>query len=754
MTEGDVTTCDPYPAEGPDRCPAGQAHFPGEPGCTWLGRPCGEGRFADASDLGETPLVFVDAAVTAEGDGSAEAPFTTLAEGLGAASSGTTVMLASGDYEVDRPWPSGVSVRGRCARDTRLTTTTQPAIVSATNLVARVTLEDLTLGPADVPALVVRGEATMVSIHALRLTGTRAHDDAGGALTVQDNGTVSGEALVVRDTRARPSDGRFGVGLRVHRGGRLTLARTLVEANCTAGVVVGRSLAESPEAPGTPAGEVALSDAVVRDTRAVERDGSSGLGITVQFGARLRLERALLEGNRTLGILVRDAGSRATLTDVVVRDTRPQESDGSFGRALDVETGARLELTRGLVERNHDVGIFAFGAETNVELVDVVVRDTLPRQNDGTGGGGVGVQAGASLGITRGLVQSNREVGLLVAGAGTRVRLTDIVVRDTLAQSSDEASGLGLDVFDGAHLHLERALVQRNRSVGVSASGAETELDLVDVVVRDTLAQMGDGTLGRGLSAQSGAQLRLLRARVESNREVGLFAGAGTHVELADLVVRDTQARERDGVGGWGLSVELGARLRLERALLQGNREVSVFAGGSGTQVELADLVVRGTRARERDGVLGRGIVAQSGARLTLVRGDVNESVEAGIFASGAAELDLTDVRVTETRAPRCGSDCPVSVAPGTGVTVFAATAVFDRIAFQGSAACGVQIFGDSDLRLRNGLVEGHPIAVCLETSGYPLQRLTENVLYRDNDTRVEATRFEEPDVPTALALP
>ncbi|MEM1415008.1 MAG: hypothetical protein AAGH15_08920 [Myxococcota bacterium] len=910
-SEDDLTTCEPYPEDGPEACPPGQAHFPGEPGCTWVGRACADGRFADARDLGAAPLVHVDAAATAPGDGSADAPFTTLVDAFDAAVRGTTLLLAAGDYTVDRPWPSGVSVRGRCARDTRLMTTTEAAIVSAVDLAAPVTLEDLTLGPADVPALVARGSETAVSVRGLLLPGTRATDAAGGALTVQDEATVTGEAVVVRDTRARPSDGSFGVGLRVHRGGRLTLDRVLVTANRNLGVFVGRSGTEPPEEPGTPAAEVVLRDVAVRDTLARESDGAGGRGVSVQLGARLTLARGfvegnrsvgvfaggaraevqlndvvvrdtkaqesdgaggwglgvvagarlalargLLEGNRDVGVFALDATTEVQLDDVVVRNTLPQESDGAGGRGLNVQTGARLTLVRGLVVGNQEVGVSAGGAEAEVRLEDVVVRDTLPRESDGTLGRGLNVEFGASLTfarglvvgnrelgvsalgagtevqlddvavrdtrpresdgtlgrglnvefgvsltLARGLVEGNREFGVFAAGAETDVQLDDVVVRDTQAQESDGARGLGLTAVAGARLTLARGLVTGNREAGVFATGAETEVQLDDVVVRNTLPVESDGTDGRGLHVQLGASLKLVRGIVEGNRSGGVLAGgagaeaqlddvvvrdtlpresdgtdghgltavagarltlerglvegsreygvfaldATTEVQLDDVVVRDTRARESDGTGGRGLSVQTGARLTLARGFVEGNRELGVFAASAETEVQLVDVVVRDTLPRESDGARGRGLNVQTGARLSLLRGVVAESHEAGIFAMGAAELVLADVRVTDSRSPSCEPDCPEGVLPGTSLMVSAASATLDRFALERSDVCGVQLIGDSDLTLRNGLVEDHPIAVCLQSPGYPLQRLTENVVYRDNDTRVEATTFEEP---------
>ncbi|MGF1465879.1 MAG: hypothetical protein ACFCGT_07070 [Sandaracinaceae bacterium] len=89
VTEGGVTTCDPYPEGGALECPVGEAHFPGEAGCAPIGRACGDGPFPGVEDLDAATLLYVRADAEPGGDGSEAAPFATLTDALKMRARGT-----------------------------------------------------------------------------------------------------------------------------------------------------------------------------------------------------------------------------------------------------------------------------------------------------------------------------------------------------------------------------------------------------------------------------------------------------------------------------------------------------------------------------------------------------------------------------------------------------------------------------------------------------------------------------------------
>ncbi|MEM1416498.1 MAG: hypothetical protein AAGH15_16425, partial [Myxococcota bacterium] len=150
--------------------------------------------------------------------------------------------------------------------------------------------------------------------------------------------------------------------------------RLLLEGNRTAGLAINGAGSNAD-----------LSGLVVRSTEGEEATGARGDGVVV-FRASARLERAIVTGNRSAGVVALD--SRLTMTDVAILETRAEDcepscDDDSTGvaslKALGPQTvvdavrfrlsgspetvcglqlflRAQVDFMTGLVER-HDLGV-------------------------------------------------------------------------------------------------------------------------------------------------------------------------------------------------------------------------------------------------------------------------------------------------------------------------------------------------------------------------------------------------------------
>jgi hypothetical protein len=236
-----------------------------------------------------------------------------------------------------------------------------------------------------------------------------------------------------------------------------------------------------------------------------------------------------MERNAGAALLADGTGSLLQVEDAVLRETA-RTIDGTGGHGLSVQNGGRVEALRVAVERNVEAGIVASGTGTTLVLLDAVVTDTLGRLEDGLFGHGLEVQTGATAEATRLVLEGNRDVGLLVSGAGSRAELAHLVVRDTAAQSADGAAGRGLVVQQGATAVVRRGLFERNREVDVLVSYPDTRLELEDVAVRDTLASdcgWPECPGGIGIGAYHGAYFTASRFVVEDGVLCGVQLAYG-----------------------------------------------------------------------------------------------------------------------------------------------------------------------------------------------------------------------------------
>lgn len=312
----------------------------------------------------------------------------------------------------------------------------------------------------------ITGGAHVVLTRAL-VAGNRAK-----GISVSDATSVlEGADVVVRATAAQALDGTLGRGLEVVNGARVTLARLLLEQNTEAGCV----------AQGSDT-SVELTDALIRDTAAQPADGRFGEGLDVSGGARAVFRRLVLERNRAFGAAVFEAGSTLELSDLVVRGTRSEPGSGQGGIGAAAQSGASLVVDRAVLDGNRTIGIGAEGAGTVATLRDVAVRDTASMESTGNLGRGVNVQLGAHATIERLEVVRARNVGLLVLDAASSVTASDLTIRDTLVAEcglipegqsgsciiggSNEGIGDGLGVVQGA-LSLTRFALGHEARVGM-----------------------------------------------------------------------------------------------------------------------------------------------------------------------------------------------------------------------------------------------------------------------------------------------
>lgn len=686
--DGDRPVCEPL-VDG--TCPV-----VGQAGCRPLGDACPAG---DWPDVPGDPVYALAGA--AGGDGSQAAPFGTISEAVAAAAPGDVVVIGAGTYLESVSITSDLTLWGKCAGEVvvqapgpysgagaievvggstvavhnlRITGEQNGLLVDAPDV--QVQLRGVWIHEATSRGVsVINGSATLSGV---LVTSTRMNPSGGGGVgvsawgeaarirvestTIENNpsaGIVAGSDapeigaaaveladVAVRETYGRPGDATWGMGCYVAAGARATGERILLDHNHLGGI--------SACDPGT---KIDLSDLVVQDTVPVAGDPVTGMGVEVMY-AQAILRRALIRGNHIAGVLFYREGALGDLEDLVVADSRGSPASGMFGRGLDVEIGARVTLRRGLLERNREEGVMVEGEGTRAELFDLVVQDTKSwERQPPILGRGLNVQAAASVRLERGRFERNRDLGIVAMQAGTVLDMTDVVVKDTRSQESDGLFGRGLYVKDGAQVSLLRGRFERNREAAVAMDGSGTTVHIEDLTVCDTQPQEATLALGRGMTVEVGAGLTLKRARLDSNREMGIMvASPETTADIEDLTVKNTQSQikdlnssERDLFFGRGMEVNSDARMTLRRGWFEKNREAGILIAGGGTCVEMQDVVVQETRSREADQGFGFALVVIASSWLKLDRARLEKNRAVAVSVTDASRLDLRDVVIRET---------------------------------------------------------------------------------------------------------
>jgi len=500
--------CDPWPETGRAVCPAGEAHFPGTPGCALVGPACPADGFP--ADLPACPALYVSEGATG-GTGSRDQPFGTVTEALTAAALGDVVAIGVGTYRERVSLPSGVKVIGACAAGV----TIRGADVGG----AAASLRHVTLGGGLGSGLLAGPDS------GISLDGVIVHEASYGGIIIR-GGSVTGHQVVVTDTMNVEVDD--GCGVAVRDGGSAEFDD----------LVIGRARADAIYVTGAGSTMTARR-ASIFDVRP-DANGESGAGVLVAQSGSITLEDVIIDGARSVAVIGR-LGGAATLAGVIIRNTEPKSSDSTFGRALSALDGTTIAATRLLVENNHDVGVFVEGGGSVINLSHAVIRDMKSRASNGGGGRCLNIQDGGVLEVDHALLVRCRDLGIFSDGAATRVEASDVTILNTLDQEIDPLGGWGAGAQHGAVLVLDRVDLEGSTEIGLYAHGDEAMIDARDVTIRDTASHGTTGARGRGVSIQLGAQAAFERLLVEGSHEEGMVAiGAMTRIVGKDVTIRDT----------------------------------------------------------------------------------------------------------------------------------------------------------------------------------------------------------------------
>ena len=671
--------CEPPPL--PADCPAGTYARLGFTTCQPLGTACPSeaDRWPDEATLRAHapafagPIVYAAADAAADGTGTRQSPRPLGAAAIRAAQTGL-VALALGTYNTPVRLDRSVALVGACVSGTTLSAD-QPsdsagvvdiasgAPVALANLSITGERPGVTIAPgADAPhnltALAIVGARTVgllvngaqaVTLAQLRIEGTRAAEARtfGRAIALTDGATVEASDLTLRGNRdiALALDGagtsitasRLIVGATIERltdglfGRAIDLRGGATVALSEAALLDNREVAIAADGTATT---LTAEDLFVSSTLARARDSAAGRGLQLTNGATASLTRTTIADHLDLALSIDGAGTRATLDQVVVRNTRGALSTGESGYGASITAGAALEASSTLITGSRSAGLLASGLRTRLTLSDSLVQSTEP-DSDGAGNG-IAVESGAIADLHRTLLSGNTEAALFATGS-SRIELDDLTATTTRSNPSDGRAGLGIWLQEGAAFVADRLLLRGNRFAGLFATGAGTTARVSQLVVSGTLPQAGDGRGGMGLFVTEGATAELDAAALLANHELGLLVSDRATATLRDAVVADTQPRA-NGLHGGGAEVQTGATLRLERALLQRNRGVGLLVTDARSRLSFTALAVEATRPRaEPLGGFGTGLALTGGGAAVGADLALTSNSLCGLQLAGAA---------------------------------------------------------------------------------------------------------------------
>ena len=374
------------------------------------------------------------------------------------------------------------------------------------------------------------------------------------------------------------------------------------------------------------------------------RVGGPGLGVMANpSGNSIELADLIIDGAVGVAILV---GNRAAVTghDVVVRHSALSAASGTGGRAISAEYGGLVTFTRAVFEDNAENAINVAEPGSKVNITDGVIRGTRARA-DGAMGRAASLRNQAQLELTRVLIEQNREAALLV-GTSSILRLTDVLVRDTQSSTGLNDGGDGLVVEDSATATLTRVAFVRNRALGIAVR-SRGQLTATHLLVVDTAVDSAGGIDGAGLDLRENAVITIDNAFIGRNHSAALGA-SGCTVTLRNVELKSTTRSTADDASS-GLQAKSGASVTVERVRVSQSERVGVLVDAASGLLG-SDLTISDTQASSPDGSGGSGLVAQAGSVVDLSRVALRSNRTAGLEVLDAT-VTLSDLTISDTRS-------------------------------------------------------------------------------------------------------
>jgi len=302
------------------------------------------------------------------------------------------------------------------------------------------------------------------------------------------------------------------------------------------------------------------------------------VGVSLANAAELTLEDAVVDGNTIMGISQSDGGSRLTASRIVVRGTKT--SGGVRGTGLNLQAGAVATIADASFAGNASQNV-RVSSTSEIVARRTIFRDGVPAPGNDFGRG-LEMSAGAKGRIEASAFMDNADIAVVV-GDGVVLELANVTIaRTRLAKSG--SFGRAVNAFGGAVVRAEGLHVHDNHDASIMVAEAGTSLRLRRSSVTDTAFDR-EGYVGRGIVVQEGAAVDVEDCAIAGSKEVAFAAfGEGTRATVRRSVITGTGPNAGDYFGH-GVMATLGALVVLEDGEIAANAGVGIAVGNGAARI-------------------------------------------------------------------------------------------------------------------------------------------------------------------------
>lgn len=456
------------------------------------------------------------------------------------------------------------------------------------------------------------------------------------------------------------------------------------------------------------------------------------------------------------------------VNNVLISHTLPS-IDGKRGRGIGMFYGpCELLIANTTIEANHDMGIQVDKISDNqtplgtLNIQNVIINNTLPRKSDNYFGRGINIINGPIATIKNSLILNNSDVAIAASGINSEINLYNTVIKNTLSNKANKEAGFGLMVRHGSKAKLDQVLISNNRTYGIwtdiSTSDEPTTIEAKNIVIENTNHQESDLTLGRGIEIRKESIIDLNNALIINNKSTGLVLyGESISANLNDVVITNTKSSAYDESLGRGLVILNGPKVIANRILINENIEAGIQIVGEKTNADFTNLTVINTKSTDNYRDYGLGIIVQDGASLTLSESKISNNKDIGILCINNSTINITDVLVEDIKQSDCATlsyDSELyceQFAGGYGIGIIDnSLVIFNSLKISNSAFLGVQVANNSILSGNGIEITNNHIGVNIQNSAeYNFnEEVTDLIMRNNNENFFNKDELPIPDLP------
>jgi hypothetical protein len=377
----------------------------------------------------------------------------------------------------------------------------------------------------------------------------------------------------------------------------------------------------------------AAPDVTIRGVRV------SGLnyGIRVENAPNVLVSGVHVKNARKAAVYIRGAASSVTIESTLIEATQPNMMDMDAGEGIDIDGGGDLTVSHSALFENRNHGMLITGAGTKLDLVDTLIENTQPSAKDDSDGYGIYVEEGAFASLTSNAIVGNRKGGASFQDGGTSGMLTENLIERTTPQVSSGKLGVGIDAVDGAFVNATRNAVLHNSSSGIRLNAPGSILQTTQNLVAYTVPSM-TARSGVGLEAEDNAQGFLSGDVYYQNHILGILVFNASAVTATGLLVEQTQPLPGSNQDGAGILSLLSSSTSIFKSCAIRDNFVTAIAVAASRAI-IEDSIFSGTKegsfADEEGGIhsdYGDGLTAALTATVTVKRTIMERVARAGIL--------------------------------------------------------------------------------------------------------------------------